>query len=57
LAYDEFHFRAQLGMRRKPKPRKPNLLLAGIVAFAVLLLLLRMIVFVAGHAHHPRHGF
>jgi hypothetical protein len=44
-------------MKRKPKPRKPNLLLASIVAFAVLLLLLRMLVFVAGHGHHLRHRF
>jgi hypothetical protein len=34
---------------RKLKPRKPNLLLAVFVAMAVLLLLLRMIVFVQGH--------
>jgi hypothetical protein len=36
----------------KSKPRKPNLLLAIIVAIALLLLLLRMIAFVAGHGHH-----
>jgi hypothetical protein len=49
-------------MRRKAKPRNrgkrpPNLVLAGIVALVILLLLLRMAVFVAGHAHHARHPF
>jgi hypothetical protein len=44
-------------MTRKPKPlksapRKHNILLAVIVALAVLLALLRMINFVAGHGHH-----
>jgi hypothetical protein len=43
-------------MKRKTKPRKLNPLLAVIVAVAVLLLFLRMLVFVVGHAHHPRHG-
>jgi hypothetical protein len=36
-------------MKRQPKPRNHNLLLAGIVAFAVLLLLLRLFNFVHGH--------
>ncbi|HEV2484063.1 MAG TPA: hypothetical protein VGT08_00890 [Terracidiphilus sp.] len=44
-------------MTRKSKttnsePRRQNLLVAVIVAIAVLLLLLRMINFVAGHGHH-----
>jgi hypothetical protein len=39
-------------MKRKAKPRNPNLLLMAFVALAVLLLLVRMIVFVAGHGHH-----
>jgi hypothetical protein len=37
---------------QKSKPRKPNLLLAVVVAIALLLLLLRMVNFVAGHGHH-----
>ena len=37
---------------QESKPRKPNLLLAVVVAIAVLLILLRMIVFVAGRGHH-----
>jgi len=36
----------------KSKPRKANVLLAVVVAVAVLLILLRMIAFVAGHGHH-----
>jgi hypothetical protein len=36
-------------MTPKPKSRLQNLLLAGMVAFAVLLLLLRLFVFVHGH--------
>jgi len=44
-------------MRRRAKTiksaqRKPNLLLAIVVLIAVLLILLRMIVFVAGHGRH-----
>jgi hypothetical protein len=39
-------------MKRKANPRKQNLLVALLVAFAVLLLLLRMLVFVAGHGRH-----
>jgi uncharacterized protein involved in exopolysaccharide biosynthesis len=47
------NFRVTLkAMPLKSKPRKPNLLLAVIVATALLLLLLRMINFVAGHGHH-----
>jgi len=36
-------------MKRKPAPRKPNLLLVAVVALFVLLLLLRLFVFVHGH--------
>jgi len=36
-------------MKRKEKPRTHNLLLAGIVAFAVMLLLLRLFNFAHGH--------
>jgi hypothetical protein len=36
-------------MKRKPKARSYNLLLAGVVALAVLLLLLRLFNFVHGH--------
>ena len=39
-------------MKRKANPRNQNLLVALLVAFAVLLLLLRMLVFVAGHGRH-----
>jgi hypothetical protein len=44
-------------MTRKPKtanskPRRQKLLVAVIVAIALMLLLLRMINFVAGHGHH-----
>jgi hypothetical protein len=38
--------------QQRSKARKPNLVLAVIVAIALLLLLLRMINFVAGHGHH-----
>jgi hypothetical protein len=37
------------GQTRKAKPRFQRLILACVVAFAVLLLLLRMLVFVHGH--------
>jgi hypothetical protein len=40
------------GRTRKTKPRGGNLLIAIAVALFVVLLLLRMIVFVAGHGHH-----
>jgi hypothetical protein len=36
----------------KARPRRQNLLLALVVAIAVLLILLRMVSFVAGHGHH-----
>lgn len=36
----------------KSRPRKSKLLLAVIVALFVLLLLLRMINFIARHGHH-----
>ena len=36
----------------KAKPRRQKLLVAVIVAIALMLLLLRMINFVAGHGHH-----
>jgi hypothetical protein len=49
-------------MKRKAKPgrtrsggagpRKQNWLLTVIVVVAVLVILLRMVVFVAGHGHH-----
>lgn len=44
-------------MKRKPKPHAEklssgNLLIAFAVALFVLLLLLRMLVFVAGHGRH-----
>ena len=37
---------------QKAKPLRQKLLLAVIVAIALVLLLLRMINFVAGHGHH-----
>ena len=46
-------------MKRKPAPRKPNLLLVAVVALFVLLLLLRLFVFVHGrnpiHTHQYNH--
>ncbi len=36
----------------KANPQKPSLLLMAAVAIALVLLLLRMVVFVAGHVHH-----
>jgi hypothetical protein len=52
-----FDFSSDFGMTRRPRqlksnPRNVNLLLAIVVALAVLLLLLRMIAFIAGHGHH-----
>jgi hypothetical protein len=41
-------------MKRKTKPQNHGMLLAILAAFAVLILLLRMMVFVSGH---PRHHF
>ena len=37
---------------QKAKPLRKKLLVAVIVAIALVLLLLRMINFVAGHGHH-----
>jgi hypothetical protein len=37
---------------QKAKPLRQKLLVAVIVAIALVLLLLRMINFVAGHGHH-----
>jgi hypothetical protein len=53
----DFAFPSDFQMTRRAKhpqakPRKSNLLFAVAVAFAVLLILLRMIVFVAGRGHH-----
>jgi len=42
-------------MSSQTKSRAPRLLIAGIVAFAILLLLLRLLVFV-GHAHRRYRG-
>lgn len=39
-------------MTPKPNPRRPNLLLAVIALFALLLILLRMLVFVHGRGRH-----
>jgi hypothetical protein len=39
-------------MKRRTKPRGQNLLIAILVAAAVLILLLRMMAFVAGHGRH-----
>ena len=36
-------------MKHPAKPRKPSLLLAAAVVFAVAILLLRLLVFVHGH--------
>jgi hypothetical protein len=46
------HFVSEFPMHRKARPRNPNLLLMAFVVIAVLLILLRMIVFVTGHGHH-----
>src|SRR5580658_6781038 len=43
-------------MNPKAKPRTPSLILAGIVAFFVLLLLLRLFVFAHGHGHRGFRG-
>jgi hypothetical protein len=40
----------------KAKPRKQSLLLAGVIAFVVLLLILRLFVFVYGHGRHRYQG-
>jgi hypothetical protein len=39
-------------MTRKANPRKQNKLVTIVVGIAVLVLLLRMIVFVLGHGRH-----
>jgi hypothetical protein len=46
-----------MSRRSKPrpaKPRSPRLVLVCVAAFAVMLLLLRMLVFVQGHGRHWR---
>jgi len=42
-------------MKRRPKPKSVNFALIAAVLAAMLLLLVRMAVFVAGRGHH--HGF
>ena len=45
-------FYGNVRMKRKPKPRNQAWLIAAFVALAVLVLLLRLLVFVAGHRRH-----